>query len=369
MRLCLPLLLCCATAVATAAPDQQEQDMLKSLRNNLARSFVLAPELPLDPALRSAADEIADAHLARIDALLPAWLEEERKVQSAGGKQAAIWYVYFAVWARVLNELALWQIEPGDATYESAAQAALTATPQVCDLHGDNRFSDYAARIARIQQVPVAQRAALLATERELLSRWGKPRAAPAAPWPVPLPQDAAVALLKGTPVQPARPALPPVLASQLLGETKLYDAMAREEQCLLQQWWFKHSLQQGVAPATALNAFRYGTMISADVRLAGMFNPQQGQAQGKPPYPAVATRFQAEGSTIGQIKLGAGGKPQQTSVIERKIVVPGIREVRPVAFENLFDAATLKYGMESKPAAGGPLKFQLVWTLEGARP
>ncbi|WP_373989124.1 hypothetical protein [Duganella sp. BuS-21] len=364
----MPLLLCCTTAVATAAPDQQEQDMLKSLRNNLARSFLLAPELPLDPALRSAADEIANAHLARIDALLPAWLEEERKLQSTGGKQAAIWYVYFAVWARVLNELALWQIEPGDAAYESATQAALKASPQVCDLHGDNRFSDYAARIARIQQVPVAQRAALLSTERELLSRWAKPRAT-AAPWPDPLPQDAAVALLKAIPVQPARLALPPVLASQLLGGIKPYDAMAREEQCLLQQWWFKHSLQQGVAPATALNAFRYGTMISADVRLAGMFNPQQGQEKGKSPYPAVATRFQAEGSTIGQIRLGAGGKPQQASVIARKIVVPGIREVRPLAFENLFDAATLKYGMESKPAAGGPLKFQLVWTLDGERP
>ncbi|RZT08343.1 hypothetical protein SAMN05216319_3243 [Duganella sp. CF402] len=373
MRLCLPLLLCCATAVA-AAPDKQDQDTLQTLRIHLTRSFELSPELPLDADLRARANELSAAHLERISALLPAWLAEERKLQSASGKPAEPSYVYFALWARLLNELALWQLEPGDAAYEQATVAALGASPLQCNLHNDSRFTDYAARIARIQQLPAAQRPAMLAAERESLARWGQPRPAPAA-WPEPLPQQAALALL--APGQKDRPALPPTLAAQLLSEKKDYATMAREDQCLLQLWWFKRSLQQGVAPAIALSAFRYGTMISADVRFAGMFEPPSAvskpapaAATGKPPFPPIATRFQAGGATVVQFKQDASGKTQQASVVARNISVPGIRGVRPVAFETLFDAQTLKYAMDNKlPAGGAVSKLQLVWKMEDKQP
>ncbi|MYM25662.1 hypothetical protein GTP46_23810 [Duganella sp. FT135W] len=348
----MPLLLCCATAVA-AVPDQQDQDMLRNLRGNLARSFELSPELPLDAELRASATALSAAHLERINALLPAWLAEERQQQIASGKQNEQWYPLFATWARVLNELALWQLEPGDTAYEQTTLAVIASAPQACKLHSDPRFTDYASRIARIQQLPAAQRPAMLAAERELLAHWGKPRPAPAA-WPEPLPQDAAQALLNSNAKD--RPALPPMLAMQLLVDKKNYATFAPEDQCLLQQWWLKRSLQQGVAPAAALNAFRYGTLISVDMRFAGMFEPAA--ANGKPPYPPIATRFHAEGATVGQVKL------QQASVVERKITVPGIRGVRPVAFETLFDAPTLKYAQDSKLP-----KFQLVWKLEDTQP
>lgn len=362
MRWCLPLLFCCATAVA-AAPDKQEQDMLLHLRGHLARSFELSPELPLDAGLRASANQLGAAHIERINALLPAWLAEERKLQGVA-TQADPWYAFFAVWARVLNELALWQLEPGDAAYEQATLAALGGSPLQCKLHGDNRLTDYAARIARIQQLPATQHPAMLAAERELLAHWGKPRPAPAA-WPEPLPQEAALALLASGPKD--RPALPPTLAAQLLADKKDYATMAREDQCLLQLWWFKRSLQQGVAPATALAAFRYGTMISAEARLAGMFEPAQ--ANGKPPYPPIASRFHAVGATIVQFKLDANGKPQQASVVGRKVTVPGIRGVRPVAFETVFDAATLKQAMDGKLPSSAGSKVQLLWKLEEKQP
>lgn len=367
MRLCLPLLLCCTTAIA-AAPDQQDQDMLQNLRGNLARSFDLPAELPLDAGLRASANASSAAHLERIGALLPAWVAEERQQQIASGKQNEQWYVLFATWARLLNELALWQLEPGDAAYEQATATVIGNAPQSCNLHSDPRFGDYAARIARIQALPAGQRPAMLAAERELLAHWGKPRPAPAA-WPEPLPQDAALALLKSDAKD--RPALPPTLAMQLLVDKKNYATFAREDQCLLQQWWFKRSLQQGVAQATALSAFRYGTLISAELRFTGMFEPVSANGKppppptdGKPPYPPIANRFRAEGATIGQARLDAGGKVQQASVVDRKITVPGIRGVRPVAFETLFDALTLQYAQDSKLP-----KFQLVWKLEEPKP
>jgi hypothetical protein len=125
------------------------------------------------------------------------------------------------------------------------------------------------------------------------------------------------------------------------------------------------------VTQEAALSAFRYGTLISAEFRFAGMFEPGSANgkppappANGKPPYPPIATRFQAEGATIAQVRLDAGGKVQQASVVDRKITVPGIRGVRPVAFETLFDAQTLKYAQDSKLP-----KFQLVWKLEDTKP
>ncbi|MYM69951.1 hypothetical protein GTP45_24325 [Pseudoduganella sp. FT55W] len=372
MRWCLPLLFCCASAVA-AAPDKQDQDALQNLRNHLARSFELAPELPLDDDLRARAGQLSAAHLERINALLPLWMEEERTLQSTGGKQAERWSVFFALWARLLNELALWQLEPGDAAYEQATLAALKGSPLQCKLHGDSHFTDYAARIARIQQLPAAQRPAMLATERELLAHWGQPRPAPAA-WPEPLPQEAALALLSSR--QQDRPPLPPTLAVQLLSEGKDYAAMAREDQCLLHLWWFKRNLQQGVAPAVALSAFRYGTMISAEMRFAGMFEsgttngkPAPAPADGKLPYPPIASRFHAVGATVVQLKLNANGKPQQASVVGRTVTVPGIRGARPVAFETLFDAATLKYAMDGRLPTDPTFKVQLVWKLEDTQP
>ncbi len=71
--------------LAGAAPAQNADDAgAKDLQKLLARSFVLPPDLPLDPVVRAEADTIAAAHLARMATLLPVWLREERQAQSAG---------------------------------------------------------------------------------------------------------------------------------------------------------------------------------------------------------------------------------------------------------------------------------------------
>lgn len=370
----LTLVLCCASSAALAAPDAMEKEMLQGLHRDLARSFVLHQELPLDPALRAAADEMSAAHLARTDQLLQAWVEQERKLQSAPGEVHEAWELYFAVWAKVLNELALWQIEAGDADYENATLAAVKTSPLICRFGGDARFSDFASRIARLQAMPAARRDAALATERQLLARWGQVRPAP-APWPAQLSHDAAVAALIQAGGQQTRLALPPVLAAELLGDRKDYSALHPEEQCRLQQWWLRESLRRGTPPAAALNAFRYGTLITAGPRFAGTFDlpPADGKPEpvtDKPPYPKIALRFMVTGKTTLSVRFDAAGKPKDIVVIERKVDMPGVRDAPPVAFETIFDQAAIKYALDGyrydKPTGDLPFKFQLVWTLPG---
>jgi hypothetical protein len=365
-----------SVSVAAAAPDEvQAAQMAQSLHKNLARSFVLDKGLPLEPSLRTAAEEMSAAHLARIDKLLPAWLKEERSLQTAHGKALEPHTLYYAVWARLLNELALWQIEPGDADYERATLAALRTSPRVCLVSGDSRFNDFASRILRIQAMPEAQRSAALATERQLLAHWGEARAA-IAPWPDPLPQDAAQSLIKRELVEGPRHAraLPPVLASGLLSRQKDYTALHPTVQCALQQWWLQESLRQGAAPAAVLNAFRYGTLISATDRFieAATAPPADDKAKpasAKPDYPKLAGRFLVTGVTTMHVQLAADGKPMQASVANRKIDVPGIRGVRPVAFENIFDKPSVKYALAGshygKPSGSAPFSFQLVWGFD----
>lgn len=354
--------------------DQEENAALaKLLHRALLRSFVLDKNLKIDPALRTAADELSAAHVARIDQLFPVWLAEERQAQV---KNPEYGDMFMAVWARMLNELALWQIEPGDADYERATLAVLQSSPRVCFTAGDSLHTDFASRIMRIQAMPAEQRAASLATERRLLSRWGQPRGEVAA-WPDPLPQDAGAQWRKRLASAGERPvqALSPVLAHALLVEKKSYESLHPQLKCALQQWWLQVSLKQGATPAAALNAFRYGTLISA----ADRFNDADERAvsdgkpgpAGVPAYPAVATRFLVTGTTTMRARLDAAGKPVQASVAERKIDVPGIRGARPVAFENVFDAAAVKYALGGyryeQQRGADPVVFQLAWSLPRA--
>jgi hypothetical protein len=364
-------------ASAAAAPAQatgEEAEMASQLDSYLVRAFTLPDDIKLDPALRAEADKIGAAHLARVRQLVPGWLQDERRLQTAAGAKPSSNDVFYTVWARLLNELALWQIEPGDAAYERATLEVLKTSPLVCRTGGDPLFGDFAGRINRLQAMPPARREATLATERELLQHWGKPRSA-VQPWPEPLAQDAAMAAVAQVRAGGTRPplALPPHLASSLLAQHKAYADLPWEQKCAVQQWWLRVSLAQGATPAAALNAFRYGTLISATDRLGRMFEsgkrPAAGaEAPATPSYPKLAAYFDVTGVTRVSRRFDAAGKPVQASVIERKITVRGIRGTRPVAFENAFDAISVHYALkDGKPA--GPKVFDMVWQLDPSDP
>lgn len=369
------LLGCMASVPALAQSGQDDADMARELNRLTAGVFVLDKALKLDPALRAQAEKMGAAHVARIGTLLPAWIQEERGVQGAGGKTVKAGDIYHAVWARLLNELAIWQVEPGDEAYERATLEALKASSLSCRTPGDTRFPDFSSRIMRMQTMPAPLRQAVLATERRLLEHWGQARTA-LPQWPDPLPQDAGMAavarLRAGT--EPPPLALSPLLASHLLAERETYQAQPWEIRCAFQHWWLQVSLAQGTPPAQALNAFRYGTLITAADRYGSLFDSQDGgaakpAASASPGYPALAARFDATGVTKISRRFDAAGKPVQASVTERRITVRGIRGVRPVAFENTFDAPSLRYALEGGPAgkSGTPAPvFEMVWQLDG---
>jgi len=359
---------------ALAAPDRFAQEtaaMARQLHADLTRSFVLPKELELDPALRTEAESMAAAHLERIQQLLPGWIEEERRLQSTPKQPASANEVFHAVLARVLNELALWQVEPGDAAYEQATLAALNAS-RACQVQGDPRFQDFASRVLRLQAMPPAQRKAALDTERRLLAQWGKPRAVLPS-WPVPLPQDAAMQAVeqirRGAPR--TTPALAPELAFVLLSERQNYAELGAERQCQLQQWWLRASLAQGATPAAALGAFRYATLITATDRFGNAFDTAEARPGAAPAYPKLAQRFDVTGTTRVARPLDASGKPGPVGIAARTIKVRGIRGTRPVAFENAFDAIALDHGRIAfaKPENAAHQHVDLVWTLTDPEP
>jgi hypothetical protein len=364
------------TLAAPAANSDAEADagIVRELQNSLVRSFELAPKLTIDADLRNQANAIAISHLARVNALLPVWIAEERTAQAAGGAKPAASDVYFAVWARLLNELALWQIMPGDAAYERAVLDTAAHAPASCAMRDDYRFTDYSSRIMRLQSMAPAVRQAALASERALLEQWGKPRR-DVPPLPEPLPQElgmAAIARMQagGTP-PPA--ALPPVLASRLLAERGDYAAQPWETKCLFQQWWLRVSLANGMAPATALAAFRYGTMLTADERMGNWFSARDmeeaklpGSGAGTGMYPPLARRFQVTGATTITRSQDAAGKFKDSRLSARTVDVPGIRGVRAVAFETVFDKIAISQSLQPNvgTTAFAPPLYRMVWNF-----
>lgn len=363
-------------SMAADPATDETAGMVQSLHEDLARPFSLPAELKLDPELRAEAESIAAAHLERLRQQLPAWIQEERRLQTAADGKPNSSAVFFAVFARVLNELALWQIEPGDAAYEQATLAAIASSPLVCRTKADDRFPDFASRIARAQHMPPAQRQHVLATERRLLEAWGKPRKAALA-WPNPLPQDAVMAAI-GQARAGAKPTplpLPPILASELLAANQSYQDLTWDVRCAVQQWWLRVGLAQKAAPAAVLNAFRYGTLITASDRLGNAFDSAGAPAApapdpaARPAYPKLAQRFVVTGVTTVTRSFDAAGKPAQASIADRRITVQGIRDVRPLAFETIFDAPSLRFALSSAApgkAGGAPAEtFQMNWDLE----
>lgn len=356
-------------AAAAPEPDSEEDAaFIKDVGEGLARSFTLSKGLALDPALRRAGDDMAAAHLTRIRGLLPAWLKEERALQgkAPGAHRGDALY---AVAARAYNELALWQVEPGDSAYESAVLDAIRRAPLACRMDGGRLTHEFARRLLRIQAMPQAQQEAALRTERTLLEHWGKPRVAIPA-WPDPLPTEAALAAAaRGAAARPV--ALPPILAQSLLTDGRPYRELAWDERCVVHQWWLRASLAQGASAEVALAAFRYGTLLTLADRFGGDDDAaadadNAAPAGGPLPYPKLAARYGVQGATTIRRSFDAKGKPLQASVTARRIEVPGIRGVRPVLFEDVFDAASIRHGMA--PGSGeqaGPPLYEMVWSLE----
>jgi hypothetical protein len=370
--LCCVVLLLPILPAAAATPTAQEllaeadQTLVNQLVEWDKRAFDVPDDLALDEPLRDAATAMVQDHVARVRELLPAWIAQERAESRVPDLRGGA--LFQPIYRRLINEMAIWSVESGGPAHDDAWLKAVLA-PKACSVLPPFHFG---RRIAMIQAAPVDVRPALLAAERQLLSRWGTKRQG-LLPRPSATDLDAAdqaiTRIRAGLPVT-AGP-MTPYLAGQIFDRDRKPGPADRWQQCAKSQWWLASQLAGGKTDRTlAIAVYRYSTMIDVHdfvpdsvIRKAAAARPTEGQQA----YPPVAAHFNVEGSTTVQAETDDHGRLLKAQVISREIKVPGVRDNPPVAFETLLDAAALDYAAKrSYPdAKAARQQFVINWRLQ----
>lgn len=358
--------------VAPAAPPPtvqtmlaaQDADHVKRIVSWNAAYLALPDDMVLDAPLREAVEQLLREHMQRMPGRVQSWIAEERAAAKDQNLRGAA--LDHALFVRSLNEAAIASVEStGSAHDEAALKAALA--PTACRLLYPSHFL---RRIGMIQAAPAEARPALLAAEKELLSRWGSAHQG-LAPRPsaaeLVAADHAITQLREGLPVTAAPMA--PHLAGSLFSRDRKAGPSDRWERCAKSQWWLQSQLAEPKAERTqALTVFRYSTMTVAGDFVPADYKPKSAppRPDGKPAYPRAATMFDVKGVITLQVDIDNQGKAVKADVIERQIRVPGLHSGRPVAFETVFDEAALDYARRRAYPAGAAkqARFELEWNL-----
>lgn len=361
-----------ALAQATPPADASAAEVTAHATSFLRDAFRLSADLPIDAQLRASATEAASLHLKRTGPVIERWQSEERAHTQSGTHAAKMLQ---RIYARVINELALWQLEFADGTHEAALlRAALQ--PAACANVADRGV--FERRVLLWQLLPPDQREAVLESERTILARWGQHDGAP-PPRPVPSQQERLQTMIEQVKAGGTRPdvPLPPGPAAWLLRSNSngIGEVQSRDT-CSLNRWALDVAMRQsGSARDSAVLAFHYAKMPTAAswyprVETARTVDSAEPGAD----YPRLATRFEVEGTITVEIVVDAQGRMRQAAVVARRVSVPGIRGVPPVAFETLLDEASLARAQKlnsGKPDAAqltnGFMRRQVefVWRLQ----
>lgn len=351
-----------AAELPSAAGDRQ---MAESLVGWMSRVLAVPATPDIDPPLRDAVAAMVKDHLARLRTIVvPAWIAEER---AHGGPAVTDLAIARALHNRIVNEMALWRLESPGPAYDAILMRAILR-PGACDLPA--RDSYLGVLMTSFQAVPPADRPTLLAGERQLLARWGTPRTELAAAPARSLADDvteAIVRLRNGTEAPDAPMA--PVLASSVFKDEpgEPWDGLA----CARNQWGLARALRRGDPPAQALNAWRYASMrTEADWAPRP---PADMAPRAANEFPYIAQRDGIGGWVAVRVTPDAQGRFVSAAIAGRHIDVPGVRDNPPVAFDTLFDAASLATApLRFKPvtphADGSPLapvSMKIDWNLQ----
>ncbi|MFG6428831.1 hypothetical protein [Roseateles sp. LYH14W] len=319
--------------------------------------FKLPADLKLDAPLREQLVALASAHRERVAALAAGWVAEELQHVNVA-KEA--WVLSRNLLARYMNESAIWQLDStGDAHDELMLRAVRRAgTCQAVD--GKRSFG---ALAAMLQGMSAADRELALAAQQQMLARWGQVRAIPVRPVPSLLEQGQAVmAKLRAPKPVEGEPAVPPVLAFNLLATPP--KAMAPDLRCALVRWTLSREQFAKTAAATQMTLARYALLVDA----VALFRPGMDAAADERGYSPVAARFAVDGDVTAVGRLRASGLGlDEARIDKRQVDVPGVRGVRAVAFETVFDEVTLDRVAKTKtpPGQGEWTEAPFTWKIK----
>lgn len=348
-------------AAANGDADSARREGVAMLQKWLRADFELPAVLKLDDALRRDAQALADAHIARMGKVIETWAAEEAALlgANAGYNEIAPRLV-----ARYANESALWQLDSTGADFDRVMLRSLQ-NPGGCPFEQLGATS-FARMVLTVQRMPPADRAVALDAQHVLLARWGAERGAiPARPEPAMLDlAQQAVERIRAPVRASDEPPLTPNLALLLLRPP--YRPLPAANRCELVGWWLRREAAGGRAlPPDSLTAARYALIPSAQDSL-GHLVARRSEPDG---YPPLAGVFRVEGSVhVGGRARASGVGFDQPVVRKRAVSVPGIRNVRPVAFETIFDDASLARVATMKTgaaAAGESVEVEIKWAVE----
>ena len=344
---------------AAPAPTAEDREVAKPYVGWIRAVLAVPDAADLDASLRASMKALVKEHLARMDKLVPEWVAEERA--RSGGKATRTDLVR-QTGNRVANEFALWRLDSGGASYDAVYLKAIL-TPGICAMPARD---NYLGRLMTwMQAVPAADRATLISGERELLSRWGKPRPAlPARPTrSLSDDEEEAIARLNTGDAIPDV-AMAPVVASAVFAAKR--EPLLADTLCALHQWGLARALRHGDPAAASLAAWRYETLMRADD-----WSDSRVQTESSTDYPVVATRNAVEAAIGVRVTTDAHGRFASGKVATRKLTVPGVVDEPAVAFETLFDSASLAQAASKfkpvPPAAGGHAQSTVItinWRL-----
>jgi len=323
-------------AASAPALDEDFQRYLNQFfKTYIAPRFTVEPDDRFDDEMRAAAEAMQAEHLPRVKALLEAWLLEELKQPQP--KRA-----FMRMQARVANELAIWGRDTTGPAYDAALAQALQRSG-VCRPVG-SKLGDLVARLALLRDLPADVRREALQAERQLLARWGQPRQVDETPA---LDAEEQVLRVRALGLPPKKP-MPPVLAHAYLGDvddTRRDPLLAGVDlRCAMHQWAGASVAQFRAAMASQAPDLFWQSRVDAVAPTAE-----------DNPFPRMLNYFSARGLVTVQADVNAQGRPVRLWVVKRELQVPGLRDVRPFAFEGMFDLATLAKARSMDWSAAAP--------------
>ena len=350
-------------AASQAATRTQDAKLAEAYVGWMAKVFAVPATPGFDASLRDAVSTLAHDHLARLPGLLETWIAEER---ARGGTALTQTYLNLAIHNRIVNEIALWRLESPGPDYDAVLMRAILH-PGVCDRPELDSY--LGVLMVWFQSVPAADRPALLAGERTLLAHWGTRRST-LAPRPAKSLSDdetATIARLRSGEALPDA-AMPPVLANAAFkGQL---DQGHDDVTCALHQWGLAHALLRGDPAPVALHAWRF-----ASIRTARDWAAAPASAANRSPaaYPFVAQQFGVTGWIDVRVTPDLQGRFASADIAGRHVEVPGVVDNPPVAFETLFDNASIAGAPQHfKPVTPnadgsplGPVMVRIGWTLQ----